>query len=133
MFLYRFYIVISSAKILGMKVHHVASTDILDFHSFFISIPVAEPRPICPFWATVYGRNLSGFGGITGFDFFFRFAEMRGGPSVSFFVFIFQHAFICGCAIHLCLIFSLNPRLLKRKLNYRYLNCIYVPILFKLT
>lgn len=35
MFLYRFYIVISSAKILGIKVHHVASTDILDFHSFF--------------------------------------------------------------------------------------------------
>lgn len=41
---------------------------------FYSCIRVAKlPRPICPFWATVYGRNLSGFGGTTGFAFFFRF------------------------------------------------------------
>jgi len=51
---------------------------------FFSFIPVSVaglPRPICPFWATVYGRNLSGFGDKTGFAVFFRFA---GEPHVSF-------------------------------------------------
>lgn len=62
-----------------------------DFYDFFIFIPVAElPRPICPFWATVYGRNLSGFGGRTGFDFFFHLTKDTQGAFSEIFHFYFS-------------------------------------------
>lgn len=52
------------------------------------------PRPICPFWAAACGRNLSGFGGITGFTIFFRFTHRGDAPRhetlANFLAFIYQ-------------------------------------------
>lgn len=88
-------------------------------------------RPICPFWATVYGRNLSGFGDKTGFAFFFRFA---GELSVSFFVFLFFNMpLYAGVQFARLIFLILTLHLLRETIQFyinRYSNRVLILSLY---
>lgn len=80
-------------------------------------------------WATVYGRNLSGFGDKTGFAFFFRFT---GGTSRGAFFVLFFHVPLYAGVQFARLICSILMLHLLRETNCinRSLTQIAILILF---